>query len=71
MRDHEKDEAFLREVLKDGGVTDTVYISENTYDGGYEVRCGTFDFFVDYEAIDDGDRAAIVARFQDGHEDEE
>lgn len=71
MRDHEKDEAFLRAVIKDGGLTDTVYINENTYDGGYEVRCGTLDFFVDYEAIDDGDGAAILERFDVNDVDEE
>lgn len=60
MRDLEKDEAFIRQTLKDAGFTDTVYVTENTYDGGYEVRLGALDFFVDYETIDDGDTAPIL-----------
>lgn len=60
MRDFQKDETFLRQTLKDGGFVDTVYITENAYDGGYEVRLGSLDFFVDYETIDDGDVATVL-----------
>lgn len=52
-RDKSKDEAWLREVLQQSGIKDTVYIRQNHYDGGYEVRVGVTDVFVEYEAIDD------------------
>ena len=57
------DEAFIREVLQKNGVHDTVYVTANTYDGGYEVRAGTVDVFVEYETIDDGDETTIMQRY--------
>ncbi len=54
MRDQTSDEAFIRQhVAKVSG--ETVYITPNHYDGGYEVRVGSLDFFVDYESIDASD----------------
>ncbi len=64
MRDHERDEEYLRKILKSAGVKETVYITENTYDGGYEIRCGTLDFFVDYETIDEDDVATIMTHIR-------
>lgn len=52
-------EAFLRKALQVLRVQDTVYITENTYDGGYEVRVGSCDFFVDYETADEEDSEYI------------
>ncbi|HRH32065.1 MAG TPA: hypothetical protein PLK06_01945 [bacterium] len=52
MREKDKDEAWIREVIRQAGFDDVVYISQNHYDGGYEVRVGTADVFVDYGAID-------------------
>lgn len=55
MRNREQDEGWIRAVVKDAGVDEVVYISPNHYDGGYEVRVGTVDVFVDYGAIDGQD----------------
>lgn len=52
MREKDKDEAWIREVIQRAGFDDVVYISQNYYDGGYEVRVGAMDVFVDYGAID-------------------
>lgn len=58
MRDQAKDELWLRERV--GKQTaETVYVTPNHYDGGYEVRVGTLDFFVDYESIDANDTRLI------------
>lgn len=54
MRDKERDELWIREKVR-GKADETVYITPNHYDGGYEVRVGTVDFFVDYESIDRDD----------------
>ena len=62
MRNREADEEFLRGAVKRSGVDDVVYISDNAYDGGYEVRVGTLDFFVDYETIDDNDAAYVCKK---------
>ena len=54
MRNQVTDEAFIRQhIAKTSG--DVVYITPNHYDGGYEVRVGSLDFFVDYETIDAAD----------------
>lgn len=50
MRNREDDEAWIRAQL--GSRPDAIYITPNHYDGGYEVRIGSLDFFVDYETID-------------------
>ncbi len=42
---------WIREEAKKR-TSDVIYVTPNHYDGGYEVRVGTVDFFVDYEAID-------------------
>ncbi len=63
MRNAATDETFIRESLQKNGVRETVYVAANTYDGGYEVRAGTVDFFVDYETIDDGDEKTIIERY--------
>lgn len=52
LRDKAKDEAWIRDVLKRNGVEDTVYVTANHYDGGYEIRVGTTDVFIEYEVID-------------------
>lgn len=56
MRNREHDEQWIREQARQR-VEDTVYITPNHYDGGYEVRVGVVDFFVDYESIDGQDTA--------------
>ncbi len=57
-------EAFLRKTIKDMGVKEVVYVTENAYDGGYEVRVGTTDFFVDYEALEEEDADYIRERMK-------
>ncbi|MFA5946508.1 MAG: hypothetical protein WC813_00600 [Patescibacteria group bacterium] len=52
-------EAFLRQALQAMGVEDAVYVTENSYDGGYEIRVGSCDFFVDYETADEEDAEYI------------
>lgn len=57
MRNREADEQWLRAVLAQLRRDEVVYIVPNYYDGGYEVRVGTADCFVDYDAIDSQDTA--------------
>ncbi len=57
-------EEFLRQTIKDFGIDEVVYVTENTYDGGYEVRVGTHDFFVDYEALEEKNEAYIKERLK-------
>ena len=58
MRQQTTDESFIRQhVAKTTG--ETVYITPNHYDGGYEVRVGSLDFFVDYDSIDAGDTSLM------------
>lgn len=64
MRDAALDEQFIREVLRKNGVIDVIYVTPNTYDGGYEVRAGTLDFFVEYGTIDDRDETTIVQHYE-------
>lgn len=58
MREKEKDETWIRSAIGQT-MKETVYITPNHYDGGYEVRVGSLDFFVDYESIDANDTAHI------------
>lgn len=55
MRDREQDEQWIRDTVKGAGVDELVYITPNHYDGGYEVKVGTQEMFVDYGAIDAND----------------
>lgn len=55
MRNREQDEQWIRDTVKQAGVDEVVYVTPNHYDGGYEVRVGVVDVFVEYGAIDDGD----------------
>jgi hypothetical protein len=59
MRDRERDEQWIRDTVKTAGIDEIVYISPNHYDGGYEVRVGVADIFVDYGAIDATDDSWI------------
>ncbi len=52
MRNREQDEAWIRDTVKQAGLDEVVYVTPNHYDGGYEVRIGVTDVFVDYGAID-------------------
>ncbi len=61
MRDKEHDEQWLRGCIAEHS-KDTVYVTPNHYDGGYEIRVGSLDFFVDYESIDAEDTHLIVQR---------
>ena len=54
MRDREEDEEWIRARVRERA-DDIIYITPNHYDGGYEVRAGTIDFFVGYESIDGND----------------
>jgi hypothetical protein len=56
MRNREVDEQVIRDTVKAAGIDDLVYVTPNHYDGGYEVRVGTIDAFVDYGAIDTHDK---------------
>lgn len=55
MRDRDTDEQWIRDTLKRAGVVELVYITPNHYDGGYEVKVGTGEVFVDYGAIEAND----------------
>ncbi len=59
MRERESDERWIREKVK-AASPETVYITPNHYDGGYEVRVGSLDFFVDYESIDADDSSLLT-----------
>ena len=59
MRDRVADEQFIRDSLKAAGIEELVYITPNTYDGGYEVKIDTKEVFVDYDAIDSRETAWI------------
>lgn len=58
MRNRGDDEQWIRSKIPKI-VTETVYMTPNHYDAGYEVRVGTLDFFVDYESIDANDDVII------------
>lgn len=60
MRNRTADEAWIR--TKVGDRADAVYTTPNHYDGGYEVRIGGVDFFVDYESID-ADDARVIHKY--------
>ena len=57
MRNREQDEGWIRDTVKQAGFDEVVYITPNHYDGGYEVRIGTQDVFVEYGAVDAQDAA--------------
>ncbi len=57
-------ETFLREAILELGVEDAVYIKENAYDGGYEIRVGSCDFFVDYETVEEEDKEYIKKQLE-------
>ncbi len=59
MRDRERDEQWLHDTVKQAGLHEIVYVSPNHYDGGYEIRVGVNDVFVDYAAIDGGDQTWV------------
>ncbi|HCC83570.1 TPA: hypothetical protein DEP96_01855 [Candidatus Uhrbacteria bacterium] len=62
MRHQPTDEAFIRQHIakvSSQNTTEAVYITPNHYDGGYEVRVGSLDFFVDYESIDAADTSLM------------
>jgi hypothetical protein len=61
---HEAHERFLRDTIKALGIKEVVYMEDNAYDGGYEVRVGTHDFFVDYEILDEEDAEYIKERMK-------
>lgn len=58
MRDEQKDAQWIRERIG-SKIPEVVYVTHNHYDGGYEVRVGSIDFFVDYESIDANDASHI------------
>jgi hypothetical protein len=65
MHVHAKEhEQFLRDTIKALGITEVVYVTENAYDGGYEIRVGTHDFFVEYEVPEEHDEAFIKERLK-------
>ena len=55
MRDLEQDKHRIRAAIQAAGINEIVYISPNHYDGGYEVRVGTRDIFVEYPVLDAGE----------------
>lgn len=59
MRNREQDEQWIRDTVSKAGIDEVVYIAPNHYDGGYEVRVGVLDVFVEYGAIDDADEAWV------------
>ena len=62
MRDRDQDEQWIRDTVKAAGVDELIYITPNHYDGGYEVKIGTREVFVDYGAIDAKDTVWIKSR---------
>ncbi len=63
MRNREQDEQWIRDTVKELGIEDTVYITPNHYDGGYEVRIGSQDVFIEYPLVDAKD-TAWIAKFK-------
>lgn len=61
MRDKEQDEQWLRNGIA-AHSKQIVYITPNHYDGGYEIRVDTLDFFIDYETIDANDTTILAQR---------
>jgi len=59
MRDLEYDKRFINDAIKRSSIKEAIYITPNIYDGGYEVRVGSEDFFFEYETIDAGDKDFI------------
>jgi hypothetical protein len=55
MRNLEQDQSWIKQVINRTRTDEVVYITPNHYDGGYEVRVGTSDVFVDYPTIDSQD----------------
>lgn len=51
-RDQARDESWIREVCTRYVPGETVYIRREYYDGGYEIRVGSYTFFAEYEVID-------------------
>ena len=59
MRNREQDEQWIRDTVKQTGIDEVVYITPNHYDGGYEVRVGVTDVFIEYGAIDEEDEGWV------------
>lgn len=51
-RDQARDEAWIRGVCTKYIPKETVYVRHEYYDGGYEVRVGSYTFFLEYGVID-------------------
>lgn len=54
-RDQQKDEQWIRQMCTMLVPSQTVYVRHEYYDGGYEVRVGSYTFFIEYEVIDRSD----------------
>ncbi len=60
-RDQVRDERSIRSVCTKYIPKETVYVRHEYYDGGYEVRVGSYTFFLEYGVID-GDEEAWVKK---------
>ncbi len=65
-RDQQKDEQWIRDVCTQYVPSETLYVRHEYYDGGYEVRVGSYTFFIEYEVIDASDEAWIAALLKKG-----
>lgn len=54
-RDQQKDEQWIRDVCTRFVPSETLYVRHEYYDGGYEVRVGSYTFFMEYEVLDHAD----------------
>lgn len=58
-RNQDYDEQWIRAVCTKYIPHEMVYVRHEYYDGGYEIRGGSYTFFVEYEVIDRQDEAWI------------
>jgi hypothetical protein len=65
-RNQESDEQWIRDVCTKYAPGNTVYIRRGHYDGGYEIRVGSYTFFIEYEAIDDNEEQRLLTLLQKG-----
>lgn len=58
-RNQEQDEQWIRGVCTKYLPQETVYVRHEYYDGGYEVRVGTYTFFLEYGILDENEEAWV------------
>ena len=57
MRNEAEDIAWIQAACKqEADIVEAIYLRHGHYDGGYEVRIGSYTFFAPYEVVDEEDR---------------